>query len=206
MRKIKVVGLTGQTGAGKTRVAELLRQTGIPVIDADEVSRFVVEKNQMLVAELALAFGVGILDVDGKLVRKKLGRIVFGDKEKLDMLGSIIYPYIRAEVDSRVAALQAAGETMVVLDAPTLFESGAHKTCDAVVVVIAPLDLRLNRIIIRDRLTDEEARNRIRSQHDDEFYTQRADYILENDGSEAELEQKAYALAASLRALAGEVG
>ena len=95
---------------------------------------------------------------------------------------------------------------MVVLDAPTLFESGAHKTCDAVVVVIAPLDLRLNRIIIRDRLTDEEARNRIRSQHDDEFYTQRADYILENDGSEAELEQKAYALAASLRALAGEVG
>ena len=70
MRKIKVVGLTGQTGAGKTRVAELLRQTGIPVIDADEVSRFVVEKNQMLVAELALAFGVGILDVDGKLVRK----------------------------------------------------------------------------------------------------------------------------------------
>lgn len=186
-------------------MSELLRQAGICVIDADEVSRFVVEKNQMLLVELTLNFGVGILDADGRLIRQKLGRIVFGDREKLDRLNEIIFPFILTELDSRISALEAAGEGIVVIDAPTLFESGADKGCDMIAVVTAPLNLRLNRIIIRDRLTDEEARRRIGSQPDDRFYTDRADYIIVNDGSESELTEKAMALVRELSAPALEV-
>ena len=204
MSDIKVIGLTGQTGAGKTRVADLCRQAGITVIDADQVSRYVVDNDRPLLVELTLAFGVTILNADGTLNRKKLGSIVFGSKGKLERLNKIIFPFIRADVDRRVAELAAGGERLVVLDAPTLFESGGDKTCDAIVVVTAPLDARLNRIVIRDRLTDEEARKRMRSQPDAGFYTERADYIIENDGSEEALEAKALKLTAVLKALAKE--
>lgn len=204
MSDIKVIGLTGPTGAGKTSVSNLMREAGFAVIDADLVSRYVVAEDRALLVELTLAFGVTILNADGSLNRGRLGSIVFGSKGKLERLNKIIFPFIRAEVDRRVAAFAAAGEKIVVLDAPTLFESGADKTCDAIVVVTAPVDVRLNRIIIRDRLSDEEARNRMRSQPDEGFYAERADYMIENNGDEAALEAKALTLIEALRAPTGE--
>ena len=190
MMKIKIVGLTGQTGAGKSSVSRIISSRRIEVIDCDEVSRYVVDNEKSCVADLSLEFGIQILDVNGSLNRKKLGSIVFGDKEKLSKLNLLILPYICDEVFKRVKRLDEKNVPLVVLDAPTLFESGIEKSCDFVVSVIAPLQLRLNRIIVRDHLTDDEARRRIASQHEDEFYTGRSDYVIVNDGDLHDLHLK----------------
>lgn len=199
MTKILVAGLTGQTGAGKSSVAAILRAENLAVIDADDVSRYVVIHNKALLMELTINFGVTILNADGTLNRKRLGNIVFGDKEKLKKLNKIIFPFIITEIMRRIDDLRGIGERLVILDAPTLFESGADKVCDMIAVVTAPLDERLNRIVIRDRLSDEEARARVRSQPEVEFYTERADYIIENDGSEGDLSSKTLGLVRFLK-------
>jgi dephospho-CoA kinase len=199
-RRIRVVGLTGQTGAGKSTVSQALRTSGIPVIDADQVSREVVDRDTGCIAELALAFSTCILNADGTLNRRRLADLVFGDREKLERLNRIIFAYIIEEIDRRVAEMDAEGRRLVVLDAPTLFESGADASCDMVVSVIAPEGQRLSRIMLRDRLTEEQAEKRIASQHPDEFYTGRSRHVIVNDGGLAELQNKAAALAQTLLA------
>ena len=199
MRQIKVIGLTGQTGAGKSTVSALLRGRGIPVIDADEVSREVVAGGGSCLADLALAFSISILHADGTLNRRRLASMVFGDAKKLAKLNSIIFPYIREKIGEKIEALDRQGERMVLLDAPTLFESGADAICDKIVVVTAPERLRLDRIMIRDRLTDEEARKRMSAQQDDAFYTSRADYVIKNAGEESELRMRTLDVLGCLR-------
>ena len=93
MKPIKIIGLTGQTGAGKSTVSKTLSSRGIPVIDCDLVAREVVDNEKELLADLAIEYGIGILNQDGTLNRRKLGSIVFADREKLDKLNEIIFPY-----------------------------------------------------------------------------------------------------------------
>jgi len=199
MRKIKIVGLTGQTGAGKSSVSKIIRSQGVEVIDCDLISREVVAKEKRCVADLALEFSISILNIDGTLNRKKLGSIVFSDKQKLQKLNEIIFPYIKEYVLKRVDELEKAGVKLVVLDAPTLFESGLDADCDSVVSVIAPVVQRQNRIVIRDHLSDEEARNRIDSQHNDEYYTSRSQLVIVNDSDTHELHIKALELVSALQ-------
>ena len=204
MRKIKVIGLTGQTGAGKSTVSKIISAQGVEVIDCDLVSREVVANEKRCVADLALEFSISVLNIDGTLNRKKLGSIVFSDKEKLEKLNDIIFPYIREYLHDKIAELDKKGVNLVVLDAPTLFESGMDCECDSVVSVIAPETQRLNRIVIRDHLTEEEARNRSDSQHDDEFYTSRSQLVIVNDGDEHELHVKALELVCALQRAAND--
>lgn len=182
-----LVGLTGQTGAGKTTVSELLRSRGYVVIDADIVARRVVSKGKKCLLDLTLEFGIDILSADGSLNRKKLGDIVFADRQKRIRLNQITFPYIQEEIFSEVERLRRKGEAVIFLDAPTLFESGTDKDCDRVVSVIAPESLRLRRILARDPITEQEAKSRMRSQYDDDFYIRRSDYIIENSGDLNEL-------------------
>jgi len=199
MRRIKTVGLTGQTGAGKSSVSKIIRSQGVEVIDCDEISREVVAKEKRCMADLALEFSISILNIDGTLNRKKLGSIVFGDKQKLERLNGIIFPYIKEYVLKKVDELDKAGVMLVVIDAPTLFESGLDAECDSVVSVIAPVVQRQNRIVIRDHLSDEEARKRIDSQHDDEYYTSRSQLVIVNDGDTHDLHVKALELVSLLQ-------
>ena len=199
MRKIKVVGLTGQTGAGKSSVSKIIRSQGVEVIDCDLISREVVAKEKRCVADLALEFSISILNIDGTLNRKKLGSIVFSDKQKLQRLNEIIFPYIKEYVFNRIDELEKMQVKLVVLDAPTLFESGLDADCDSVVSVIAPVVQRQNRIVIRDHLSDVEARNRIDSQHNDEYYTSRSQLVIVNDGDTHELHIKALELVSALQ-------
>jgi len=199
MKPIRIIGLTGQTGAGKTTVSRVFSSSGLEVIDCDEVCHEVLRKEKQLIAELALEFGVGILDVDGGLNRRRLGEIVFNDRARLDRLNRIIFPYIREEVMRRVVQLQKNGCGIVVLDAPTLFESGLDAECGEIVSVIAPTDLRLNRIMVRDHLTDAQARSRIASQHRDEFYTERSTYVLNNNTDYTTLRLAAVAVVEQLK-------
>ena len=199
MRNIIVVGLTGQTGAGKSSVSKIIRAQGIEVIDCDLVSREVVANEKRCVADLALEFSITILNMDGTLNRKRLGSIVFSDKAKLEKLNEIIFPYIKEYIYRRITELEQEGKDIVVLDAPTLFESGIDAECDFVISVIAPETQRLNRIVIRDHLSDEDARKRMASQHNDEFYTSRSQLVIVNDGDQHDLHVKALELVGAMQ-------
>lgn len=183
-----VVGITGQSGGGKTFVGSLLSEYGFHVINADIVSRKVVEKGSPALAKLVKHFGNEILQLNGELDRSKLGSIVFNDMEKKKLLEDTVFPYIIREITNQVNTLHDYGSPGVFLDAPTLFESGLNEFCDKVVVVIAPRELRSRRILERDSITPEQVEARLSAQHEDEFYTSRADYVLENKGKPHDLE------------------
>ncbi len=197
-----LVGLTGQTGAGKTLVSTLLSNLGYRVIDADVVARQVVAKGAKCTLDLAVEFGIEILNADGTLNRRKLGNIVFNDKQKRIALNRITFPYIQEAIFEQVNVLKNKGYKTIFLDAPTLIESGTHKRCDKVVSVIAPLETRMARIIDRDKISEEEAMARIGSQHEDEYYTAISDYVICNDGDMRDLRSH---VSAMLESICGDV-
>ena len=185
-----ILGLTGQTGAGKSTVSNYMRRNGIVVIDADKVAREVVQTGSSCIADIALEFGCEYISIDGTLNRKKMAKAVFNDKVKLKKLNDIMFPYIIEELKEQIARLRRDGEGIIVLDAPTLFESGANRDCDYVVSVTAPVEIRASRIIARDNMTAEEAAERISAQHDEEYYSSRSWKVIENSGTIQELEDK----------------
>ena len=132
---VKIIGLTGQSGAGKTTASKLFESCGIPVIDCDVIARRVADISEFLSEVDALFDGCV---TDGSLNRQKLAGIVFNDQEKMRLYSSVIFPYIAAEVFSYIRKLKEFGSRLIILDAPTLFESGIDEICTAVVSVIAP--------------------------------------------------------------------
>ena len=186
-----VLGLTGQTGAGKSTLCRYLQQKGCTVIDADQVARNVVEKGSACIADIVLEFGVEYLTMDGNLNRRKLGESVFTDKAKLKKLNDIMFPYIINNIKEKIAEAKEASEGIIILDAPTLFESGCDKFCDKVISVIASQDVRCPRFIERDGLSEEEAMHRITAQHSDSFYTERSWMVLQNNSDVDDLKQQA---------------
>lgn len=182
-----IIGLTGQTGAGKSTVCEMLLGRGYKIIDADAVARKVVEDGSQCLLDLAIEFSIEILNEDGSLNRKKLAEIAFPDKEKRERLNRITHPFILAEIDEQAARLMANGAKFVFLDAPTLFESGGDVMCDKIVSVIAPKKYRFDRIMQRDGLTEAEAKTRIGAQHSDNFYTSRSDFTIKNESDTSAL-------------------
>lgn len=187
MSKLFTVGLTGQTGAGKSAVSALLRRAGFEVIDCDKVSREVTEKGKPALCALVRAFSPEILTKTGELDRKALGGIVFSDPTALALLNRTIFPFIIRRIEEMCAALKEKGETLVVLDAPTLFESGADALCDYIIGVCADESLRKERIIARDGLTENEALSRMASQHTEAFFREHCHSIIENNGSQQAL-------------------
>ena len=185
------VGLTGQTGAGKSTVGKVFQSRGIPSVDCDRVAREVVEPGTECLDAIALAFGQGILLPDGSLNRGALGEIVFSDPQALNRLNGLIFPAITSRIQEILAELKAEGTMAVLLDAPTLFESGADALCGKIVAVTAPEPVRLARIMARDGLAEEAALHRMKSQHSETFFRQHADYLIENSGDIALLTARA---------------
>ena len=183
---IYTVGLTGMSGAGKTTACRVFAENGFTVIDCDTVARKVVEKGRPALREIAEYFPDGILTTAGELDRKKLGGIVFGDREKLDALNRIIYPYIIYYIVSGMMNSARNGGTLILLDAPTLFESGADMLCDRIVSVTADTESCAARIMRRDGLTAEQAAKRLSSQHSAGYYKERSDFSAENTGTAEE--------------------
>ncbi len=178
---VMIVGLTGQTGAGKTHVSSIFEKKGFSVINADYISRVVVEKDKPCLEELCEFFGEEILHEDGSLNRGKLGNIVFTDKSKLELLNSIIYPYITAEILDTIRNMYDDGKKLILLDAPTLFESRADDFCELIISVVSRENLRLQRIIKRDNISEEAATNRMNSQLAEEFFRTNSDFIIKNN-------------------------
>lgn len=182
--KTIMVGLTGQSGAGKTTIGEYFVDCGFGVINCDIVSRKVVSDGSDCLDRLVAEFSEAILNKEGKLNRKALGAIVFNDNEKLLKLNDIIFPYIIAKIKNVISCLEDAGFNIIVLDAPTLFESGIDRMCDIIISVIANKDVRIKRVMERDNISEIEATNRVDSQYEDNFYTSQSDFIIENNNSQ----------------------
>lgn len=178
-----IIGLTGQTGAGKSTVSKVFEQNGFAVINADTVARMVAEKGSPCLREIEKHFGSDVINPDNTLNRKKLGSIVFSDSEKLNLLNSIMYPAITAEIKNQIEYFYSQGKKFILLDAPTLFESNADKLCDIIISVVADLNIRKERIIRRDGLTENQALDRINSQHSQDFFIRNSDYYIKNNDS-----------------------
>lgn len=186
-----VIGLTGQSGAGKTTVCEVFRREGFDVINADLISREVTGKGEPCLNELAEAFGSEIILPDGSLDRKKLGGIVFADHERLRQLDGICYPYIIFRIIKRIEELSAQGSRLIILDAPTLFESNADDLCDLIISVTADEAMREKRIILRDNISPEAARKRFESQYSEHFFVSHSDFVIKNNKTPEILAAKA---------------
>ena len=182
-----VVGLTGQSGAGKTTVCDTFEKSGFAVINADIVAREVMSKGSKCLEETVNVFG-DILLGDGSLDRKKLAGIVFSDTDKLRIYENIIFPYIISSIKEKINIFKKEMYNYVLLDAPTLFESKADNLCDIIVSVIADREIRIERILKRDSITLDEAESRLNSQKNDDFYIEKSDYVIRNNGSLSELE------------------
>lgn len=178
---VMVVGLTGQTGAGKTTVCKVFSENGFEIINADHIARLVVEKGQPCLKEICEFFGKDILLENGMLDRPKLAGLVFTDKNKLEVLNSITYPYITSEILHTIRKLSAKGKKLILLDAPTLFESRADDFCELIISVISHESLRLERIMKRDNISRESAKYRMDSQLKEDFFRQNSDFIIKNN-------------------------
>lgn len=179
---VMIVGLTGQTGAGKTTVCRVFEDNGFAIINADLVSRDVMQAGSPCLEELCDYFGEEILLPDGTLDRRFLANIVFNNKSKLEILNSVTYPYITAEILNRIEDYSRSDHKLILLDAPTLFESRADDFCELIISVVSHEDLRLERIISRDNISREAAQSRINSQLKEEFFWENSDFIIKNNG------------------------
>jgi dephospho-CoA kinase len=177
----RLVGLTGGIGSGKSTVAGLLQAKGATVVDADEVARAVVEPGEPALAKLVERFGDGILGADGRLDRPALAAIAFADEEGRKALGDITWPAIGEEFERRIR--EAPDDAIVICDVPLLVESkaAAARPYIAVVVVEAPLDLRLDRLEVRG-VPRDDAQRRMAAQATDEERRAVATHVIDNRG------------------------
>jgi len=185
-----VIGLTGGIASGKSTVSAKLKELGAAVIDADLLARDVVRKGEIAYNKIVQCFGADILLPGGDIDRKKLGNIVFSDKEKLALLNSITHPEIINRMKERIQELKAEGAKVIVVDAAILIEMGLHKYVDSVWVLSVDRETQLKRLAERDKYDYREAENRINSQFTDEVRKKYADVVIDNSKPIEEVEKR----------------
>ena len=185
-----ILGLTGSIATGKSSVSKSFLAAGFPVVDADLGARAVVEPGTPGLADIVAHFGAAFLLADGSLDRKKLGSVIFADKEKRALLDRLMKNHIREWIHSEKEKWASEGHALIVLDIPLLFEAGYEKECDGVMVVYVPEALQLQRLMARDHLTETEARQRIRSQLPIEEKKKRGNFVIDNSGTPEDTERQ----------------
>lgn len=203
---MKIAGLTGGIGSGKSTVDRLLEARGARVVDADAVAREVVTPDLPAWREIVAAFGEGVLNPDRTLNREALAAVVFNSPEKLARLNRITHPRIIEEVMSRMKTWQDEGVALAVIDAALLLESPATNWIKPVIVVTAGEEVRVRRVVARDGCTLEDARRRIAAQWTDAERVRRADYVIDNSGDLAALKVQVEKLWPKLLAETGKDG
>jgi len=181
---MRIIGVTGPSGSGKTLLGEYFSGLGIKVIDADALYHSMLVPPSECLDAIRERFGNGVFSSDGSLDRAALSAVVFNDADKLELLNRTVLGIVISEIRRLIAQLEASGETVVIVDAPTLIESGFDRECDDVISVLSSRETRILRISARDGITRERAEERVRAQKDDSFYIEASDYVLENDGTE----------------------
>ncbi len=197
---MRIIGITGPSGAGKGKVSQILSSYGFKHIDADEVYHDIIKPPSPCLDDLVRNFGEEILTSDGCLDRKALGTIVFDpdNRNKLEQLNRITHRYVRSEIDKFTEKYHDNGEFGCVIDAPLLFEAGIYNRCDMTVAVIADEEIRANRIAKRDNISFEDAMLRIKAQNPESFYTMRTPYIIKNNTDEESIKEQLDKILSSL--------
>lgn len=176
---MKIIGITGGTGAGKTTVLDVLTGLGARVVDCDAVYHRLLEESTEMRQELLQTFG-DIL-TDDRIDRKKLGQVVFSQPDKLEQLNAITHRYVTRAVKDILKEEATIGGYAVAIDAIALIESGIAELCDVVVGVSAPVEMRVQRLMKREGISEEYARLRISAQKSEEWFREHCGHILVND-------------------------
>lgn len=174
----KIIGLTGGIGSGKTTVANFFKEKGVPVYIADDEAKKIMDYNEVI-AEVQQLFEEKVIDNFGKLDRKKISQIVFHNKEKLNALNALIHPKVKAHFNTWLE--KHASFSFVIKEVAILFETNGHLHCDATILVTAPIEIRVERVMKRDHKTREEVLQVINNQMPEEEKIKLATYVVENE-------------------------
>lgn len=188
------VGIYGRIGSGKSEIARIFREYGAVVLDADAIAREVVEQDQTVLQRLTATFGNDIVDSDGNLKRRELGRMVFSSEKNRDKLNEIVHPPVLIRIRDGIELHRRAGDcTILVVDAPLIIGSGLEDELDVLVCVTAPEALQIQRAA-RPGLSEQDVRERLSSQLPVDVLVDKADYTIHNDGTLDDLEAQARSL------------
>ena len=193
------VGLTGSIGCGKSSLSNILKKYDIPIIDADIKGREIYE-NKELLRDIEKNFGSSVINKDGTLNRKNLGKIVFNDDYKLEKLNSLTHPVIQNMIKDDLNKYEKFGKKIAVVDAALLIEAGFMNMLDTLVVVTCSEEVQLQRVVLRDNCSEEDAMGRIKSQMPQDEKVKYAEFVVDNSGTIEQLEKEAEKLIKSLEA------
>ena len=182
-----IIGITGGTGCGKTTLLNVIAEKGGLILDCDTVYHQLLTQDDRLQNVIEQRFPGTV--ADGQLQRKKLGNIVFSDESALLDLNKITHGAIKAEVLRQLESQPR----LAAIDAIALFEGGLAELCDTTVAVTAPVEVRVQRLMQRDNISEDYARSRIAAQHPEDWFRNRCDYILENCGTQEQFREKCVA-------------
>lgn len=182
-KKMKWIGLTGGMGSGKSTAAQILRQLGYSVADADQLAREALQKSSTGFQQVIQAFGPGLLDAQGELNRAALAKVVFSDKSKLQQLESITHPWIQGQVQALRKTWAKQGQQISFYDVPLLYEKNLKNQFDGVLLISCSEELQIKRLKSRSSMSDEEIKSRLAHQISLDQKKLWADFIVTNEGS-----------------------
>lgn len=180
---MKVIGITGGIGSGKSTVSNIIKNNNFPVIDCDEISRELTQNDDAVLSEISRCFGDSVFDDNGNLLRQELANIVFSDSSKKKILEDIVVTRIFEIVRDDLSKHRSLGTKLIFIDAPLLIETGLNRLCDICVLVTADIETRINRVEKRDGISRDRVLERINNQMPESEKKAVADELIDNSGS-----------------------
>lgn len=180
---MKILGITGSSGSGKTTLSNILRKrTDTVILDADKIARELNRPGTEYMASIENTFGKDILLEDGNLNRRGLAKLIYSNDDARKKLNDLTFKYVVNEINKRIDIIKNTNKNVkyIIIDAPLLFEAGIDSNCDIVISLIADKNLKIKRICKRDNIGEEDAKNRLDIQHENRYYIEKSDYIIEN--------------------------
>ncbi|WP_459480366.1 dephospho-CoA kinase [Clostridium saccharoperbutylacetonicum] len=188
------IGLTGGIGTGKSTVCSILKSEGFKIIDADVISKEVLEKNHQILEQVRSQFGSGFFDWRGEFRRREFGNHIFRFPKERVKYENIIMPYIKKELENQIKLFEKKGEKIVIIDAPTLIENNMQGEMDYIILVCVDNSVQIQRVMNRDKLSKSEVVTRINAQMSMEAKKEFANIIIDNNGEEIATQKQVYDL------------